>query len=259
MKTDLTWPFWTNWTRFVGSATNVLSVVITPLMSFGYFKHTIVDVSERTALTTDFINRAHSKLSGYFKDHRTYGDNNQVRFSDSGLIVWDRIAQLKHDNKNLPEIAHALDRDLQKGAQNQTTASSAASQTLRNGSPNQIGERGISRADKEELDLVEKLYERLLEAKEKELGAKDRALNAVEDKIRLLLPEGKTPEQLQAELSAKQRQEAELQRLHQRDKELQELLHELEKLDGKWWTKKERKRIVQRLAELGNSEKKMIL
>lgn len=219
-------------------------------MSFEYFKHTIDDIATHTSLTTDFINRAHSKLSGFFRDHRAYGDNNQVRFSDSGLTIWDRIAQLKFDNKNLPEISRALDKDLQNQPPNPFHDSKTGSQTLHKASSNLVGERYSPHSAIDSTFMVEQLYERLLEAKENEVAATNKTLKAVEDKIQMLLPEGTTAEQLQAQLADKQRQEAEIARMQKRNKDVQILLNELQGLDGKWGKRKQRRVILQQLSKL---------
>lgn len=167
-------------------------------MSLDHFKHTLDDVAVRTSLKPDFINRAHVRLSGFFNDYRAYGTNNQVRFSDSGLMLWDRIAQLKQDNKSLPEIAQALDRDLQSRLKKPAEGSDTGSDTLQKGLQNGVGEgNGHSRPDGAEIDRITKLYERFLNEKQE-------TINTMKTTLAMLLPAGKTPEEVKADLDKKE-------------------------------------------------------
>lgn len=174
-------------------------------MSFEHFKHTYEDIAAHTSLKADFISRAHSRLSGFFKDYRAYGQNNQVRFDDSGLMLWNRVAQLKRDNKNLPEIAEALERDLQNTLQNPPQGYKSGSETLQNGLQSREGEGTVYPASENLLVArIEKLYERLL-------SEKDEKLEEVKTSMRMLLPEGKTPDQLKAELEQKEKLASEVE------------------------------------------------
>lgn len=216
-------------------------------MTADHFKHTIKDISRITSLSENFVSRAHSYLSGFFKDYRAYGDNNQVSFSDSGLRLWDRIGQLKNENKNLPDIRTTLERELQNPSQNPAQVAEGGRGTPQNGLSNQAQE-----ADKESVTLIKNLYERLLDKAENET-------ELVRTKFELLLPEGKTPDQVKADIEEKNKLAYELERLQQtvrerkekdrlKDEKRKSLLEQIANLSV--FQAKEKKRLIDEIKKL---------
>ena len=89
--------------------------------------------------------------------------------------------------------------------------------------------------------------------KEEVIRAKDETIQQLKNNL-LLLTTDRSVEEVQAELRKAQTQEAELEKLRQRKARRQELLGTLERLDGRWGKKKQRKEILSQLKELEASD-----
>ena len=164
---------------------------------------TINELSKRTGLNVNFIRKCQNRLKDVLDDFIKRGDKNRILFSDSAIVIFDRIKGYKNDGLSIPEIGKRLRQSLEKGAETGQTGSSNTAQTAGKtiqAYPNN-DMKGI-------LDNLIQNFDRILEEKEKhfrELQEKDSQINELEkanqtllDNLKLL-PEGKTPEQIKAD------------------------------------------------------------
>lgn len=222
----------------------------------GSFNHSLGDVQQRTGLKMDFIYRANRMLAGILSNYRVYGSNNEVLFSGSGLMVWDRIKQLKESDKNLSEIADLLEKELPNTPHNPAETSETSSQTL----PNRLHNRGGESSDSIEV-VVKALadsFNKTDEARQSELATL-RKMNEELEKRMLALPDGRTPEEIRIELERKTEKENELETLKEtvsvresqekaNSRKRQELYAELAGLSR--FKTKEKNRIIEELKQL---------
>ncbi len=206
------------------------------------YHHTFEDIKTTTSLNGNFIYRANRMLSGILSEYCVYGNNNEVRFNDSGLLVWDRIAQLKRDGKNISQIASALERDLSKAP--------SASQTTLETLPDPVSNRGEVPVSSIEL-IIKTLTDQFAktdESRTSEIAALKIHRDELQKKI-LALPDGRAPEQITVELALKEEQRKELDKLNALRLKRQELIREYEKQTG-WGKGSRREAIMKRINEI---------
>ena len=92
----------------------------------------------------------------------------------------------------------------------------------------------------------------MLVEKEKRLEQQEEITSAVRSQLLMLLPEGKTAEQVRVELEAKNLQEREIETLRQREQDRKEIAAQLQALEGRWGVGKSRRELIKRLGELKN-------
>ncbi len=181
-------------------------------------------------------------LSGILSKYRVYGNNNEVRFNDSGLLVWDLIAQLKRDGKNLSQIASALEGELSKAP----PGSQTPPETLQD----PVSNRGEVPASSIEL-IIKTLTDQFAktdESRTSEIATLKTHRDELHTKL-LALPNGRTPEQITAELALKEEQEKELAKLKTLQVKRQELIREYDKQTG-WGKGSRREKIMKRIKEI---------
>jgi len=205
------------------------------------YSYTINEIHEKTGLKVNFIRRCITELKDLFEPHITKGENNISLFDDSGLILFDRIKQLKEsDNLSIPEIRKHLGYQPVKPYEEGVNP---GYETLSN--------QTVKPYETREENLVNRLYERLLQEKERAyqteievkekscqavLEAKSNVISSLQQQLKLLT-NGKDPEA--------QRQEAEAKR-----KRKAEIIDRLIELDGHVFKGRERKRLLKELRGL---------
>jgi hypothetical protein len=233
-------------------------------MHQGSYKHTIDDIRERTGLSRHFINRCSSKISDILDPYRQYGDNNQLFYDDSGLMIFDQIGQLKQEGKTIPEIRERL----LDGLQSPRNGSQSGRKTLQNDLQDlqleTTGPEGHASAESQFVAAIKDAYQEVSRAKDKVIESKDETIGSLQQNLRLLT-DGRDPEKVKEEYkekteqAAKRRQEIEqLKEEKQREQKQQrrrkqrrhELLAELKTLEGKWFKSSRREEIIAELERL---------
>lgn len=228
-----------------------------------HYKHTLENIEERTSLKLDFIYRANKKLSAFLAPHRVQGDQNEIFYNDSGIILWDHIKQLKEDNMNLTQIAETLERELR----NTSPGSETPSETLPTsppGSENQEPPNSLSNQaapiseTQAVLDKVLEMQKLYIEDKQRgedslktEMDGKYQAqINELKTKLRFLLPDGRTSEDIQREIRQGAEDREELKQLRRRLHQIESLLSERARIKGQWGRGKRVREIDAKLEQL---------
>ncbi len=198
--------------------------------------HNINDISTRTSLSVNVLRKCIDRLKPTLQPYMQRGDNNQILFNNSGLIIFDKISQLKTEGLSLPEIELELKKIKLPGQGDETGGKTDKGK----GTKPQANDQAL-------LDKLLDLKDELAQEKQKGLkdtNEKDRRIHELEKQKLILentlklLPEGKTPEQLKQEYEDRQKKErakgrivAELKStgIFQRNKR-KKLLSELEKV-----------------------------
>ena len=212
------------------------------------------DIQRRTALKLDFINHCNSKLGDLLAPFRIKGDKNKLLYDDSGLRLWDVIKEHKERGENIRQIREALERIVRPDSQTTEPPSKPTSQTFQTNLRTSQGTEGKGGGGDQALEKIEHLYERMLDDKERQIVQAQERTDEVRQVMSVLLPPGKTPEQVKAERDETQRhlkklldeKRASHAREEGRRERRQALISELTKLHG--WGKKKRRQEV--LAEL---------
>ena len=182
-------------------------------------KHTVGDIEEATGLSRRYIDKAYSQLSDVLKPHRIKGDYNRVLYDDSALVIFQRVAQLRAEEKHLPEISGIINGEYE-------SASKPGGETHANPV---VKRESDGQASLDEFQLLEELkaaHRREVlaveQSKREALGLKDQVIETVRDQMKMLT-EGKTPEQFRAEQAQqeieRQRERQELERLRSQEEE----------------------------------------
>ena len=146
-------------------------------MQQGSFVHTIDDIQERTGLPRHFINRCSSKISDILDPYRQYGDNNQLFYNDSGLMVWDHIGQLKRRGKTIPDIKTTLQDELQDQQNGSKTDRESPQNEFKNREAAAASDRGDSGHQQRLIDALEDAYQEVGKAKDEVIQSKEETIN----------------------------------------------------------------------------------
>lgn len=146
-----------------------------------------------------YINR----LRPILEPHISRGENNQLMFSDSGLVLFDNISQYKHQGLTLPEIEKKL-----------SGISKPPDKEDKRGGANLVQTPGQTDP------ATNKLYDELINLKDQlsqekikrvqEVGDRERKISDLEKENLILsstlklLPEGKSPEEVKKEYEERQ-------------------------------------------------------
>jgi len=178
------------------------------------------DIQRRTALKLDFINHCNSKLGDLLAPFRIKGDKNKLLYDDSGLRLWDAIKQHKERGENIRQIRQALERIVRPDSQTTEPSSKPTSQTFQTNPQTSQGTEREGGGGDQPLEKTEHLYERMLEEKERQIVQAQERIDEVKQLLGMLLPPGKTPEQVKAERDETQ------QHLADQGRKLKELMDE---------------------------------
>ena len=202
------------------------------------------DILQRTGLKPDFINHCNSKLGDLLGPFRIKGDKNKILYDGNGLRLWDVIKQHKERGENIRQIRKALERIVRPDSQTTEPPSKPTSQTFQTNPQTSQGTEGKGRGSEQALVKIEHLYERMLEDKERQIVQAQERTDEVKQVLRMLLPPGKTPEQVKAERDETQRH------LADQGRKLKELLDEKRASHTREQGRRERRRAL--ISTLGN-------
>ena len=181
------------------------------------------DIQQRTGLKPDFINHCNSKLGDLLGQFRIKGDKNKLFYDGNGLRLWDVIKQHKERGENIRQIRDAVEAIVHPGPQTTEPTHKPTSQTFQTNSQDSQDTAGEGRASDQPLKKIERLYERMLEDKERQIAQAQERTDEVKQVLRMLLPPGKTPEQVKAERGEVERQ------LTNRGKQIEQLTSQQKK------------------------------
>lgn len=225
--------------------------------------HTMEDIERRTGLSRHFLNRCNSKLSSLLSPYRTYGENNRVLYDDDGLTIFDQIKQYKESGQNLTQTRETLEKHLQGRSQTDSETSQKGLQIL------QIkeGERSATRSETDATSQTQIFVEEIRRIRLEHQGEKNQhnkelkealgeEIKALKAQVRLLLPDGRTPEDLQKDRDEAIQNKIEVVRLRS-DKEAEQgrsqqrkaLYAKLAMLNG-WSQRKQRQAVLKEIERL---------
>ena len=216
------------------------------------------DIQQRTALKLDFINHCNSKLGDLLGPFRIKGDKNKLLYDGNGLRLWDAIKEHKERGENIRQIREALERIVRPDSQTTESTSKPTSQTFQTNPQTSQGTEGEGGGGDQALVKIEHLYERMLEDKERQIVQAQERTDEMKQVMSMLLPPGKTPEQVKAErdeverlLANRGKQIEQLtsqqKKQEQRDAQEQALIDEHHKPR---WRRRSRKAIMTDIAHL---------
>ncbi len=157
------------------------------------------DILQRTGLKPDFINHCNSKLGDLLGPFRIKGDKNKLLYDGNGLRLWDAIKEHKERGENIRQIRQALERIVRPDSQTTEPTSKPTSQTFQTNPQTSQGTEGEGGGGDQALVKIEHLYERMLDDKERQIVQAQERTDEVKQLLGMLLPPGKTPEQVKAE------------------------------------------------------------
>ena len=218
------------------------------------FEYTIRDIMNATKLSRKYIDRSY-EIMPFLKVYRKQSPENNQYFYNAGVFdIFHKIANLKKLGQDRRSIKEALE---QTGLGNQVEEAGERGEETKGNAPGkpQTTESNPEEHQDDQLTKNEKLYERLL-------NEKDQRLEAVERTLRMLLPAGKTPDDVKderekkdAELDTKNKQVEELTakavEYAKRDVRESELIEEFHK---PIWKRRSRKAIMGDISRLRSKE-----
>lgn len=214
------------------------------------FEHTIQDLESITGVQRKYIDRCY-EIMPWLDAYRRKSPETNKYFYDSGAIeTFHKVKELKDQGLDRQQIKQRLE-EMGVGSREETRGEGMDEQGSASGShpTNALQSAVIDPI----LSEVKSLYERMLTEKDKRIEQEQETTEAIRGQMRMLLPDGKKPEQIRAELEEKARSEQELETLRARNKRIQAITDELTKLDGRWGKGKRRKELLKILAELSGS------
>ena len=222
------------------------------------FEHNIQDIAQASGLSRKYIDRCYEVMPFLEDFRRKSPERNKYFYNSAAFSIFQHIASLKQEGHD----RHAIKRRLEKDGLG-NGESDLGKGREEEGSPQ--GSEGRDHAESQPpatTDTTTLIVQALTEANQKTLDAKDALIQKQEIKIqdlekqRLALPDGRTPEQIKADLEAKEEQGRELAALkaasHVREKQAarrRQLLDEYEQLP-RWGRGKRKREILAQLRAL---------
>ncbi len=229
------------------------------------FEHNIQDIAQASGLSRKYIDRCY-EIMPFLEDYRRKSPERNKYFYNSGAFgIFQHIASLKQEGCDRHAIKRSLEKD---GLGNEE--SDLGKVREEEGSPQGNEERDHTESEPPvTTDTTSALIQALKESNRQALAALNKTLARQDESIRekenqiqdlkkrlLALPDGRTPEQLKADLEAKEEQERELAMLKavddQREKQAarrRQLLDEYEQLP-RWGKGKRKREILTQLSAL---------
>lgn len=232
--------------------------------------YTIKDIEQEYSLPEKQIRRVLKEMPEIAKYYSEKRKNNALFFNKNGFFIFGKVAELIRQEKTVRQIRDELLPELlQVGAKPKPNQERVETPNV---------SESISQSGFERLEAV---FSKLIEAKDQTIAAKDaiiqekeRALEQAEKRV-LLLPDGRSPEQVLADSEAKERalreltqSTAHLQAEHsnmkqkiildqekialfeEREQERHEIIRELETLEGRFFVGGKRKALLAKLRDL---------
>ena len=174
---------------------------------------TIEQISKQTGLSLSVIRKAINYLKPLLEPYIQRGENNRIFFTSAGFKIWDNIKQYKEQGMALPSIKKELEKIHKPGSETDETISKEEKEDIEKGRANLERVGDTNQASRKNEDA---LFNKLLNAHEqiileKEQRNKDMVKHvettsnlynelAEANKKLMLLPAGKTPEQIAKDL-----------------------------------------------------------
>ncbi|MBF0555018.1 MAG: hypothetical protein HQK96_10765 [Nitrospirae bacterium] len=221
----------------------------------------LTDIETRTGFSRAYINKCLKELRDVLNPFIKRGNNNAILLNSDGLVIFDKIRQMKDQGMALPEVKIELakipqtpDKPYSKGTTNPGKTppqTELLQEILKLAQVNQEHNRQLVK-DIEERDQIIK-----------ELSVKNERL---EGSLKLLT-DGRNPEQVRADWEKARQKEVELEQnlrmltngrepavvkkeSENRAKRRAEILRRLGEIDGHLFKGKERKRLLEELQNL---------
>jgi len=174
-------------------------------------KYTIEQIQDLTGLKYDFLRKCLKHLRDILRPYEERGEFNRLLYNPSGLIVFDKIKQLKEEGLSIPAIKKRLENtDLPtqttQHQQSQTPPKTDQPQNLLN----QFYDLQIIHKQelKEEREKTERANREIRE-KEETINQLKIQYHSLDSAIKML-PEGKTPEQIRQQWEQEKNKKAEI-------------------------------------------------
>lgn len=214
------------------------------------YTNTIEDIKNRTGLKDAFIRKTLINLQDIFKNYSKRGINNSFLFDENAMQIWDRIKQAKEQNLNIEAIRENIVSSLNNKS-DQTSTKTYVDQSVN------LNLEQVLKQARESLLMV-------MQAKDETIKTKDLLITELQNKI-LLITDGKSPEIIKNEYFNKDLElvklqsennhnlekinsiSSQLEKTELNNKRKNELIQELQILEGKFWKGKKRKLIIQEL------------
>ncbi len=224
------------------------------------YQYSKENIQARTGLTFDFINLCNSKLSDLLSSYRIKGDKNKILYDDNGLRLWDVIKQRKERGENIRQIREALEDIVRPASQGTEPTPKTTSDTSPFESQNSRSRGGEMKP--QDTGLFIEAFLEMSKAHRAELseqhkgatGALRGHIQALQGQI-LLLTDGRSTEQVHAELRQAAKDKAELTRLRDTLEEEEgkrsrrrALITKLERTSK--WNRKRRRELLEELRSL---------
>jgi DNA-binding transcriptional MerR regulator len=205
--------------------------------------HEINDVIKYTGLKDKFIRKCLTMFKDILEPYVHRGTFNKILIDDSGLVLFDRIRQLKEEGLSIPQIQKRLSKSLEGGQSRKTEVSKVRETGRGTGKTiKQITETETYQTFFADLqNKIEQLHTEVKEEKDKRLQdiqlkhetirELERGLATASTALKLL-PEGKSPEQIRADYDNERR----------RKEKLHKLTEDIKNINTLRWRKKRRAR-----------------
>lgn len=214
------------------------------------FHHSVQDLESITQVHRKYIDRCYEIMPWLEQYRRKSPEINKYLYNSGAVEVFHKIKELKDQNLDRLQIKQRLE-EMGMGSREEGIEERKDEQGRAPGSLPPSVASAPHGADLL-LSEVKTLYERMLVEKEKRLEQQEEITSAVRSQLLMLLPEGKTAEQVRVELEAKNLQEREIETLRQREQDRKEIAAQLQALEGRWGVGKSRRELIKRLGELKN-------
>ena len=188
------------------------------------FEHSIQDIAKATGLTRKYIDRCY-KTMPFLEDYRHMSaEENKYYYNSGAFDIFQQIASLKAQHKNRQEIKEHLEKDglgsrveAEKGDGEEEGSTLESLEQHPTYQPQMIPSdtnlwiKALQASSSQAVDALKDA----LAAKDALVTAKDVQIHALEERL-LALPDGRTPEQIKAELEVKEQQTLEIEVLRRR-------------------------------------------
>jgi DNA-binding transcriptional MerR regulator len=165
-------------------------------------------VLEITGLKGDFSRKCLKHLREYLKPHERRGEFNRLLYNQSGLVVWDKIKQMKEQGLSLPEMKRQLETSKTPAQTDQPKHDKTAPLT----DPTEKYLQKIIEIQSQhyqEIKAERDRSEKVIREQSQEIKDWVIKYQALDSAIKML-PEGKTPEQIRVEWEADQKKRIEI-------------------------------------------------
>jgi len=186
---------------------------------------TLGEVSKKTGLNQNFIRLCKTKLNDILNPYVFRGDKNRLLFDKNALVIFDKIRKLKEDGLSISDIVQGFKQEFTEALLNANkiklnfkqaenlyavnesdTTVDTLLKTMIHGRVQAL-EADKTKLELEKNEIIQKLYDR-----EKQIKEKERTNQEIKADLKSL-PYGRTPEQIRADYDSNQQMKKEKMRL----------------------------------------------